>query len=65
MSGILQVRFGCLLEQEALFPSEVTYLGTVIAQWESLACLMQAARLGGHHGPFHQGDLRGSEHVLR
>lgn len=63
MSWILQVKFGCLLKREPSFPPEVIHLVTVIAHWKSLACIMQEARLGGHHGPFHQGDLRCSERV--
>lgn len=64
MSWILLDKFGCLLETEPLFPPEVINLDTVIARWKSLVCIMQEARLGGHRGPFYQGDLRSSEHVL-
>lgn len=64
MSWILLDKFGSLLETEPLFPPEVINLDTVIAHWKSLACIIQEARLGGNHGPFYQGDLRGSEHIL-
>jgi len=50
--------------KRAFISPEVTRLDAVIAHWESLACIMQEARLDGHHGPFHQGDLRGSEPIL-
>lgn len=47
--------------RKPLFLPEVTFLDTVIAHWEPLASIMQEAWLGGHHDPFHQGDMRGSE----
>lgn len=48
----------------AFIPPEVTHPYIVIAHWESLAHILQEARLGGHHSPLHLSDLRGSKCIL-
>lgn len=63
MSWILQDKLGCLLEREPFFPLNL-FIWIQPLHIGNLACVMQEARLGGHHSPFHQGDLSGSERVL-